>query len=200
MIKFRDLSCHRLFNNIGDEIKKFSCGTDEEHKNINKQLAKILNDDLYALQYRTILAIYKDKIVGFITFRLKEIKTMKVKNKTKMRTVEEDSYCVFAIECLGIDSAFQKKGIGSRLLCLTFEIAVTTYYLVGCSGIYVESLRDATDFYKKLGFEYLKAEDECNPCCPLYQMAISIHTLENQLNITPFNKYAHLEIPLEIPE
>lgn len=194
MIKYCDLSCDSL-PNLVDEIKNFSCGTDDAHKDINKQLTRILKDDLYALQYRTILAIYKDKIVGFITFRLKEVKSMKVQNKTKTRIEEADSYCVFAIECLGIDSEYQRQGIGSKLLLLMFRTAVTTHYLVGCSGIYVESLGGATDFYESLGFEYLKEEDAGNPCCPLYQMAISIHTLE-KTNITPFydlNKYGHLD-------
>lgn len=193
MIEFHDYACLILQD---DEIKNFSCGTSESHKEINQHLTSILDDDRYALKYRTIVAMCENKVVGFVTFRLKEVKSMKVKNKTKY--VPQDSFYVFAIEYLGIDSAYQRQGIGTKLLILMFRTAVTTYYLVGCSGIYVESLRGATDFYESLGFEYLKEDDANNPCCPFYQMAISIHTLENGLNITPFwdlNEYAQLEIP-----
>ena len=64
------------------------------------------------------------KLWVFVTFRLKEVKSMKVKNKTKY--VPQDSFYVFAIEYLGIDSAYQRQGIGTKLLILMFRTAVTT--------------------------------------------------------------------------
>lgn len=190
MIKFYDYACLIL----DEEIKDFSCGTSESHEKINQHLMSILDDDHYALKYRTIIAKCKNKVVGFVTFRLKQVNSMKVKKKTEY--VPQDSFCVFAIEYLGIESAYQKKRIGSKLLYLMFKTAVTTYFLVGCSGVYVEALREATEFYEKMGFTYLKENDEYNAGWKTSHMAISIDSLVNELDITPFwdlNEYALLD-------
>jgi len=85
---------------------------------------------------------------------------------------------IVRIARLGVDSRFQSRGVGKKLLQKMLYLAIEIEELVGCIGIFVDAKEDAVAFYKKYGFEVvpvINGEMEIKPTPIL--MYLSIKTI-----------------------
>lgn len=69
---------------------------------------------------------------------------------------------VVRLVMLGVDSGYQKNGLGRRLMRLALEHTKRVASGIGCAGMYLEADSEAVDFYLKLGFEALTQPHENN--------------------------------------
>lgn len=134
-------------------VSEFDCDDDA----INDFLK---NDCLqYDLQRRlsTFLLIDKEEscLVGFYSTNIGTLTTV-VKDEDNMPVKEQHNYLNLAY--LAVDRSYQRRGIGTALIKELFKSVLVVAYYVGIEMVFLQSIDESVNFYKKVGFQLLKGK------------------------------------------
>lgn len=126
----------------------------------------------------TYILLTGNKVVGFITVSAGEIAVDDLPRQLSHR-LPEYPLPVMRIARLAIDKQFQGLGLGKKILCSSFQLALDMKSHYGCVGVVVDAKQESISFYLKLGFlplEILAGElgDRPQP----KPMFLSIKTIE----------------------
>jgi ribosomal protein S18 acetylase RimI-like enzyme len=135
--------------NENHNLSLFNCSSPE--------LNDFLKND--ALMYQTnflaqtYLCFYKNEPAGFVTIMTDIIEAKSIHTIDKISSFRYGKYPAIKIARLGVDSRFERRGVGSYLL---FSVSILVFSLckhVGCRYILVDSKNESTSFYEKYGFK-----------------------------------------------
>lgn len=163
-----------------EKLVKFDCGNPE----INQALEVDIKYDNHHLQ-RTYLAINDDNdICGFITFAIIQISHMDIEEEEDI--IEGHGPAVLTVKTLGVDINYKKKGIAKKLIGIMMRIAVSIYFMIPIQGIYLESVANSVNFYKRLGFQNLNGDPVFFSELTTYKMGIGIDFLIDVVKVYPY--------------
>lgn len=178
MAESNDLKLVDYFSWLGDQkkfVEGFDCGIDK----VNKQIKLVVEDkDSHRL---LLLVDNKFNVYGFIAYSLATTQLIQSGESPLSK------FPVLNIDLLGIEKNVQKNGYGTWLISKIFKLAITIDTLIPLTGVHLEAVEDAVEFYEKLGFKDLGSY---YPGREQTQMFLNIDSLR-QSNITvyqdPFN-------------
>lgn len=166
-----DIKIRRLTTDYN--LSDFDCGNLDLNEFLQKE-ASLYEEKLLSVTYiveidSTVAAYFSlsnDKIAipdsDKSTWR-------KIKSLFPHRKHRSD-YPAVKIGRLGISSQYQRRHIGSDILCFIKEMFLNNNR-TGCAFLTVDALREAIPFYKKNGFQFLKSQepsDIASDTCLLY--------------------------------
>lgn len=97
----------------------------------------------------TYVAAEDDHILGFVTVSPASLDADDLPSGRKMPPYPLP---VLRIARLAVDASARGRGVGKALLRFSIELAERLRNEVGCVGLIVDAKREATDFYRRLGF------------------------------------------------
>lgn len=171
------------------ELVNFNCGIEQLNNFI---INDAINSDAH---YQTNTELFIDKnisekvINGFCTNSVGSLRltTNSDKDKYKLLSPINDEETingshkdfilpVLNLMYLGVDKCAQQKHIGTTLILNLFKDLFWSYTKnhLGISGIYLEALPSASDFYEMFGFDYLCDADKWDYKPNIYPMFIPI--------------------------
>lgn len=148
------------------------------------------------LQTQTILFTQKDKVAGFFTSHVGTLKLLTsdlsiLKKEDVPFHDQSDSQMensiirpVVNLAYFAVDRSYQHRGIGQAMLQFFFQNIFICYmsYGLGVSGITLDSLPNAVDFYRQNGFQLLHGIDyDDGPNLKTYPMFISMFSILNKV-------------------
>lgn len=136
--------------------KKFNCGNDILNKYVRDNLKKQVKQKLCSA-YVLLDGDAEDKFIGFFTLSQHTIDLEKL-SELQLGSLPRIIPCTRLV-MLGIDSSYQKQGLGKRLMREAFIIAKNVAEIVGSFGIYLDAEASAIPFYQGLGFVLLEQND-----------------------------------------
>lgn len=137
------------------DFKRLVSGFDCDHDGINKFLLTMAEKLELERRLTTFLLIDndKDKLVAFYSTTVGSLDNT-LKDNNEISEVETHKFLNLAY--FAVDRSYHKKGIGTSLIKELFKTATLVSYYVGIEMIYLESVDDAVDFYKSVGFQLSK--------------------------------------------
>lgn len=136
------------------DFKRMVSGFDCDHDGINEFLLTMAEKFETERRLTTFLLIdnRENKVVAFYSTTVGSLdSTAKEDDGTSVETHKFLNLAYFAV-----DRSYHKKGIGTSLIKELFKTATLVSYYVGIEMIYLESVDDAVDFYKSVGFQLSK--------------------------------------------
>lgn len=124
-------------------LDKFDCGV----KEINEEFKKIREN--YSEKRLILLINGKKEVLGFASFSLVNISLIQAGESPF------NSFPSISIDLLAIDSLHKGNRYGEQLITALLRMALTIDFLVPITGVHLEALEDAVDFYEKYGFNDL---------------------------------------------
>ncbi len=131
----------------------------------------------------------RKRIVGFFTLNSGSYEIQNVIYKNKLKTKTRSQLKVFPVIYLSyfaIDKRYQRKRLGIHMMKEVFSTLFSVSVFVGFVALIVESLHESTEFYEKLGFDYIKDKPgDCGIALHKYDMIIGfdelISTVESEM-------------------
>ena len=147
--------------------ESFDCGNEL----LNIFLKKYACQNQYRYFVGVTYVIHENnRVIGYITISASSIKKTSLDVKKPY-----DDVPVLRIGRLAVDTNYQGKKIGERLLKFGIEKALELKEYYGCTGIVVDVKEDAIDFYKNYGFVTMQTLEK-HLTTPMY---LSIKAIEN---------------------
>ena len=132
-----------LINIYDDLLDNFDCGVPE----INEELKNKKNN--YEDKRLMLLTNKEKEVLGFTSFSLENISLMQI------GASPEKSFPAFNIDFLAIDNKHKGKRYGEQIITSLLRMALTIDFLVSITGVHLEAIEDAVDFYENYGFKDL---------------------------------------------
>ncbi len=129
-----------------DDLSSFNCSSEE----LNDFLKNNASIDQKNLVNRTQLCFWNNKLVGFFSLAAGTIETKSVIDGIELYQYRK--YPAVKIARLGIDSRFEKHGIGTYLVQVIMGQVMSICENIGCRYLLVDSKLESTGFYEKCGF------------------------------------------------
>lgn len=137
-----------------DDVRSgFSCGDPDYDDFIRK----------YAGQHQfrhhigvTIVAVDDERVVGYATV-VPACVPIEELTEAERRRLPRHPVPVLRLARLAVDSRYQGRGLGSRLVREVFLAALRMRADLGCAAVIVDALKSRASFYKRLGFEPMAA-------------------------------------------
>lgn len=164
-----------LINYYDDLLEKFDCGV----KEINEEFKKVRDD--YS-DKRLILLINKRKeVLGFASFSFANISLIPLGESP------EKSFPALNIDLLAIDKRHKGKRYGEKILIALLRMALTIDFLVSITGVHLEAIEDAVDFYEKYGFKDLGEYYPGRTSTKMFYSINSLKQTELEIFTNPFS-------------
>ncbi|MDO8915803.1 MAG: GNAT family N-acetyltransferase [Coriobacteriia bacterium] len=132
-----------------DERSGFSCGDPDFDDFIRK----------YAGQYQfrhhvgvTIVAVDDERVVGYATVVPGSVDGDEL-SELERRRLPKHPVPVLRLARLAVDSRYQGRGLGRRLVREVLLVALRMRTDLGCTAVIVDALKSRASFYEGLGFE-----------------------------------------------
>ncbi len=106
---------------------------------------------------------YQEKIIGFLTLSMADLRTEKMLTTDKLK-VGKENYPALQVSQLAVCKEERGKGIGIYLCDFSLAKAYQFSKKVGCRFLVLNSKADVVGFYEKYGFKLIpKQEDRREP-------------------------------------
>jgi predicted N-acetyltransferase YhbS len=132
-----------------DDRSGFGCGDPDYDDFIRK----------YAGQYQfrrhvgvTIVAVDDERVVGYATVVPGSVDGEEL-SELERRRLPKHPVPVLRLARLAVDSRYQGRGLGRRLMREVFLVALRMRADLGCTAVIVDALETRISFYASLGFE-----------------------------------------------
>jgi len=126
----------------------FDCDNDDINDFLKNNCPK------YELERRLATFLLIDKanscLAGFYSTNIGML-TTKVKDEDDMPIEEQHNYLNLAY--LAVDRSYQRRGIGTALIKEVFKSVLVVAYYVGIEMMFLQSLDESVNFYKKVGLQ-----------------------------------------------
>ena len=133
------------------DLSNFSCGVED--------LDEFLKEDALEQQEKnlsvTYLAIYKNKILGYVSILADKVECKKINKKSAIYS----HYPAVKIGRLAVDEKYRNYGIGSAILISISKMIKEISNDVGISFITIDAYCIARKFYLKNSFKQMKIEN-----------------------------------------
>lgn len=115
----------------------------------------------------------EDAIIGYYTISFRKIDIQEYYGYSNFNTyfindfvnkLEVKQFPVLEIMRFAVDQRYQDKHIGTSMMLEIYKDSIDfrVKYNLPVNSIFIESLYEATDFYKSLGFEFMQSSDAQN--------------------------------------
>lgn len=159
-------------------INAFDCGDSFLNRFFKKNMEKQLEQsDVHLL---LMLERSTGKVVGFLSWTINVLSRELVSDALgrKVQSIP-NTVSVFKISMVGIDTQYQKLGLGAALVQEAFWDFVDIHKLVGVTkGVVVDALKGKESFYAKLGFSTI----QCDPNSKTTMMFLPINELVSNID------------------
>ncbi|AIE61635.1 GNAT family N-acetyltransferase [Bacillus methanolicus] len=151
---------------VYDLVQGFSCG----NKYIDDYLTKTYyayNDHIKNLTTTTtIIDTEKDRVAAFISTRCASLNINK-KEAQELGLVGEYSVPAIEIRFLAVNKAYQKQGLGEKILQSIVGKAIELSRHFGCRYVFLWAVPEpeVIEFYQKRKFEFMNTVDEETELC-----------------------------------
>lgn len=149
-----------------DDFSDFDCS-----KNDEMGLNEFIHEE--ALDYQksrlgiTYLFLYEEKIVGFATLSMGDIRAEQIENEERLPT-DVRTYPSLYIGRLAVDNKYRYRGIGQFIAKWCVGFAVQKSGDIGCRYVTLHTKRKFVGFYRKCNFSVALGE-EGHPTVLMYQ-------------------------------
>lgn len=135
----------------------FCCGRD----NIDNFLQRTAPNQHKKYHCRVYYAIYDAKLIGFYSLAAASREPQHISAEAKEKFGRINSTPCIYLGMIGVQSDFQRHGIGKRLMVHAMETTLKVAELVGVFALILQAAdKDVAEYYKKWGFEYFFGEDD----------------------------------------
>lgn len=145
-----------------DDFTKLNCkendgsdplGVDDFIKNKAKLYRKNNLSTVYAVRY-------EDKIIAFFTISMSAISLEKLSEEDTVSGYTPKSYPAMLLGNMGVDSEFQKKGVGKSICNFVVGLAQDITQRVACAVVRLQTDKSRFGYYEeKCGFKYSKKQN-----------------------------------------
>ncbi|WGN89026.1 GNAT family N-acetyltransferase [Ligilactobacillus faecis] len=129
-------------------VSDFDCDNDDINDFLKNNCPK------YELERRLATFLLIDKanscLAGFYSTNIGML-TTEVKDEDDMPIEEQHNYLNLAY--LAVDRGYQRRGIGTALIKEVFKSVLVIAYYVGIEMVFLQSLDESVNFYKKVGLQ-----------------------------------------------
>lgn len=137
--------------------KKFDCSNPVINRFVSNGLKKQVRDSLSKC-FVLLDQDDKDRFIGFYTLTSFAIDAPLLSSLSKGRLPNKVPCARMVM--LGVDSNYQKKGLGLKLLVNAIDRTLSASEHIGILGLYLDADPDAFDFYNSHGFVALKERQD----------------------------------------
>jgi GNAT superfamily N-acetyltransferase len=145
-----DSELHTKTLNKNHVLSSFNCLSQE----LNDFLKNDALNDQNNMISRTSLCFWNDELVGFFTLIADTIEAKSVVDG--LEHYEYRKYPGVKIARLGVDSRFERRGIGTYLLLAAIGKTLSVCESIGCRYILVDSKKNSIGFYQKNEFKLVE--------------------------------------------
>jgi GNAT superfamily N-acetyltransferase len=136
-------------------VRSFDCGNQDLNIFLNSEEVENYEKELFG---KTTLVYYDGNLVAYYTISNGSLRTEYLRTWRSSRKLGE--YHVNAIPCmiigrLAVDKKWQNRGIGRTVMQRITIHALESSKYAGIRLLVVQAKNQATDFYKKLGFDFV---------------------------------------------
>lgn len=149
-----DLRLTKLSLAYQNDISNFDCDEPKLNDFIHKEALGFQEERLGI----TYLAYINDKLVGFVTISMADLKTERMELSTKL-PIRIENYPALQISQLATDKRFQCRGIATNLIKWCMDKAVKYSEETGCR-LLVLNTEKKIKFYKNRNFIMLKGQGQ----------------------------------------
>jgi GNAT superfamily N-acetyltransferase len=146
-----------------DNVTDFDCG----HIDTNE----FIKEDAMEYQKRDIATTYvireDGKVVGFISLAMG---TIRIRDHPRLHLpgIGINEYPAIKIGRLGVDKRHTRRGLGTRFLDLSMNIALELKDRVGCRFLSVDAYPHRINWYRDRGFKSLFSKQKDRKTMPMY--------------------------------
>lgn len=134
----------------------FDCGIDA----INSYFRNGLKRSLRSENVSGMAAVSaSSEVIGFCTLTLCSLDRQRVAEVIAQANLLPQ-VAVIRLVMLGVDKAYQGRGVGRQLLRKLFLQAIRVHSEIPIKGIYLDAAPDAVKFYQLLGFSLIDVPDD----------------------------------------
>ena len=101
---------------------------------------------------QTWLAMYDNKIVGFITMSLTDVRNIVPGSRSRKKFEAFGNLPALLVSYLATHKDYERQGIGSSMILFAMKTATKLSKMVGCRFVVVRAEKNVVQFYKKLEF------------------------------------------------
>jgi GNAT superfamily N-acetyltransferase len=134
-----------------DDRHDFGCGDPDYDDFIRKHAGQ------YQFRHHvgvTIVVVDDERVVGYATVVPGSVHGEEL-TEAERRRLPRHPIPVLRLARLAVDSRYQGRGLGRRLVCEAFRVALRMRADLGCAAVVVDVLESRVSFYEALGFEPL---------------------------------------------
>lgn len=139
-----------------DNVAEFSSGIKEIDEFIHEEVMNFQNERLGV----TYLLCIKDKILGFVTLSMADLRKEKMESEDRLQ-IGKENYPALQIGQLAVYKELQRKGFGIGKFLCDYCLAKAYEFSdkVGCRFLVLNARRDVIPFYEKYGFKLLRRQE-----------------------------------------
>lgn len=137
------------------KIEKFCCEVKEIDEFIHKEAIDFQNERLGV----TYLLFLKDRLIGFVTLSMADLRKEKMEEGERLR-IGKENYPALQISQLATEKELIGQGIGTFLCDFCFAKADEFSERVGCRFLVLNARSDVIKFYEKYGFKLIPKQEK----------------------------------------
>ena len=139
----------------------FDCGDDDLNDFLKTDALRDSNNWISS----TFVLECDAKVIGFFTIAWDTIQSGKINESDQVENYPYAKYSAIKLARLGVDKAWQRKGVGTELMISFYKIAKLSTHYGGGRYITVDAKKTAVEFYRKFSFHAVnsKRNDETVP-------------------------------------
>ena len=137
-----------------DDLSDFTCGKKPIDDFIHDEAVDFQNERL-GVSY---LFRYKDKVIGFLTLSMADLKKEKMQAIEKLK-IGKENYPALQVSQLAVCLKHWENDIGTFLCDYSLAMAYKFSKEVGCRFLVLNSKADVIAFYEKYGFKLLPKQE-----------------------------------------
>ncbi len=149
-----NLKLTKLSTEHQHHISSFDCEEQKLNDFIHKE-ALAFQEERLGITY---LAYLEDKLVGFVTISMADLKTERMELSTKL-PIRIENYPALQISQLATDKLFQRRGIATSLIKWCMDKAIKYSEETGCR-LLVLNTEKYVEFYRKRNFIMLRGQGQ----------------------------------------
>lgn len=132
------------------DLSGFSCTNEDINDFIHNEARDFQNERL-GISY---VCMYADRIVGFVTLSMADLKKERMGSEDKLQ-IGKENYPALQIGQLATCKDLESRGIGTFLCDFSLGMAYKLFEKVGCRFLVLNAKEDVIGFYEQYGFKLL---------------------------------------------
>lgn len=132
------------------DLSRFSCTNEDINDFVHNEARDFQNERL-GISY---VCLYDDRIVGFVTLSMADLKKARMGPEDKLQ-IGKENYPALQIGQLATCKDLEHKGIGTFLCDFSLAMAYKLSEKVGCRFLVLNAKQKVISFYEQYGFKLL---------------------------------------------